>query len=102
VITPVAPVTPPTRPTPTPATQEPSPEPAALAEPDFRALVLRHLERQLESAGLILAQVRDPAWLGRQSAADLAALYGVVFDRAARILAALPAETEDDHTAGER
>jgi hypothetical protein len=77
-----------------PVPQEHAPSPAEPRDPDFRALVLGLLEAQLRAADRILAQTRDPAWLGRQSAAELALLYGVLFEKSARILGALP--TGDD------
>jgi len=61
-------------------------------DPDFRALVLHYLQESLEAGERILGQTRDPQWLGRQNAGDLAVFMGVAFDKAARILAALPAD----------
>lgn len=58
---------------------------------DYGALVLRHLELGFAAAERILAQTADSAWLGKQPANDLAVFYGVVFDKLARILSALPA-----------
>jgi transposase-like protein len=66
---------------------------------DYAALVLRHLELGLAAAERILEQTQDKGWLGEQSAGELATLYGVIFDKQARILSALPAgagrEAED-------
>src|SRR5262252_6612680 len=61
------------------------------SDPDFRALTLKHLEEILVALGRVTAQAADAQWLGRQSAHDLAIFYGVLFDKGARILAALPA-----------
>ena len=39
---------------------------------------------------------RDPAWIAQQSAADLAVLYGVSFDKAYHLAAALQATPDDE------
>lgn len=59
--------------------------------PDYRGLILRHMELGLAAAERILAQTQDAVWLGKQSAGELAVFYGVVFDKIARVASALPA-----------
>lgn len=61
-------------------------------DPDFRALVLHYLQESLEAGERILGQTRNQAWLDKQPAGELAVFLGVVFDKAARILEALPGE----------
>ena len=61
-------------------------------EPDFRALTLHFLQESLSAGERILRQTADPAWLAQQRAGELAVFYGVVFDKAARILGALADE----------
>lgn len=56
---------------------------------DYSAVVLEHLELAFVALDHILRQTHDPVWLGKQSAAELATLYGVVFDKQARVLAAI-------------
>lgn len=63
-------------------------------DPDFRALTLHYLQESLQAGERILGQTRNPAWLDKQSAGELAVFLGVVFDKAARILAALPGDGE--------
>jgi transposase-like protein len=46
------------------------------------------LEESIETLTTQARVVRDDAWLRRQSAADLAVLHGVMFDKTARLLAA--------------
>jgi transposase-like protein len=46
------------------------------------------LEESIETLTTQARAVRDDAWLRRQSAADLAVLHGVMFDKTARLLAA--------------
>jgi transposase-like protein len=62
-------------------------------DPDFRALVLRYLKESLEAGERVLGQTRNQAWLDKQPAGELAVFLGVVFDKAARILAALPGQS---------
>ena len=68
---------------------DPRKEQHAEAEVDFRKLTLRYLEHSLAAGERVLGQTEDKDWLGKQSAADLAVFLGVVFDKAARVLAAL-------------
>jgi Homeodomain-like domain len=63
-----------------------------LDEPDFRGLTLHFLQESLSAGERILRQTADPAWLAQQRAGELAVFYGVVFDKAARILGALADE----------
>ena len=61
-------------------------------DPDFRALTLHYLQESLQAGERILGQTRNQAWLDKQPAGELAVFLGVVFDKAARILAALPGD----------
>lgn len=72
------------------------PEADPQQEKDYAALVLRHLELGLAAAERILSQTGDAAWLGKQSAGELATFYGVIFDKQARILAALPSQYDPE------
>lgn len=63
-------------------------------DPDFRALTLHYLHESLEAGERILGQTRNQAWLDKQPAGELAVFLGVVFDKAARILEALPGDGE--------
>jgi len=62
--------------------------------PDYTKMVLAHLERAFVALDHILDQAAEPGWLAKQSADHLATFYGVVFDKQARVLAAL--RTPDD------
>jgi transposase-like protein len=63
-------------------------------DPDYRELVLAHLRKGLEASERVLDQTRDAGWLKQQSAEGLAHFYGVVFDKIARIVAALPVDED--------
>ena len=56
----------------------------AIGEP-----VSRYLEDSIETLDGQVREMRDPVWLQQQSAAALAMLHGVLFDKTARMLAAL-------------
>ncbi len=51
--------------------------------------VYRYLEDSIETLDGQVREMRDPVWLQQQSAAALAMLHGVLFDKTARMLAAL-------------
>lgn len=58
-------------------------------------LVFDNLEAMLEAQNAILAHVStDTEWLRKQDASELAVLFGVIGDKAFRILQALPDGTE--------
>ena len=57
-------------------------------------LVADYLAEILETLTAQSRFARDPEWLGRQNAADLAILHGVLNDKAVRILAALQSPDE--------
>ena len=56
--------------------------------------VYGYLEESITTLGAQARFVRDPAWLKQQSAADIAMLHGVMFDKTARLLGALQLESE--------
>jgi hypothetical protein len=62
------------------------------------ALIEDHLRTSLESATMIARKAAEnDAWLRQQTASDVAVLYGVMTDKAVRILEAIePADDEAD------
>ncbi len=50
------------------------------------AQLLNYLEESIETQRVQAACMRDPAWLLQQNAAGLAMLFGMVFDKTARLL----------------
>ncbi len=70
---------------------------------DLGELVYGLVEESINTMVAQLRFARDPEWLARQNAADLAVLFGVTADKATRLLAAFrpatPAET-DEHPEG--
>lgn len=63
-----------------------------VAEPQKNALgeqLYGYLEESIDTLSAQVRFARDPAWLRQQNAADLAMLYGVMFDKTWRMLAAL-------------
>jgi transposase-like protein len=71
------------------------------AEPQKQAeigeLVLNHIRSALLALNAQAVLAADPAWLAAQPASELAVLYGVMADKAHRLLAALePAPEHDD------
>jgi transposase-like protein len=58
-------------------------------DPDYRAMTLSYLGESLAAGERILRQTADAEWMGKQSAGELGVFLGIVFDKAARILAAL-------------
>lgn len=63
---------------------------------DIGELVLAHVESALLALKAQADFVCDPAWLTKQSGADVAVLYGVLSDKAHRILSALESAEPDD------
>ena len=59
-------------------------------------LIIDNLEAQLEATKTIVAIVQDGEWLRSQQASELAVFFGVISDKAFRILEALPGDEEDD------
>jgi|ERR1041384_3740112 hypothetical protein len=57
-------------------------------------LIEQHLVASLIAAAKIMQQVHDPEWIAKQSAAELAVLYGVTSDKAFRILEAIERANE--------
>lgn len=55
---------------------------------DLSKLVVKHLQQQFTAQEAILAQANDAEWLSKQSARDLAVLFGVISDKQVRILEA--------------
>jgi transposase-like protein len=55
--------------------------------------VYSFLEESIETLAAQVRFARDEAWLRRQSAADLAMLFGVLNDKTVRLLAALQPDT---------
>lgn len=55
---------------------------------DLGELVYGLVEESINTMVAQLRFARDPAWLARQNAADLAVLFGVTADKATRLLAA--------------
>lgn len=51
-------------------------------------LIEGHLNESLKAAAAIARKTRDNAWLSKQNAADIAVFYGVLTDKAVRILEA--------------
>lgn len=52
-------------------------------------LISNNLEASFEARGNILKQTQDAQWLSRQSASELATLYGVAADKEFRVLEAI-------------
>lgn len=62
---------------------------------DIGELVIDYLRASLTTLTAQQAFFRDTAWLRKQDAAELAALHGIIADKAFRILAALEDNPED-------
>ena len=60
------------------------------------ALVVEYLIANLETLKAQLESLRDPDWLKRQEASELAVLHGVLADKSIRLLEALTAGTEEE------
>lgn len=60
-----------------------------IKKPDIGDLVEEHLRNELETLSVIAEHTKDKEWLGKQSANDVAVLYGVMSDKAHAKLAAL-------------
>jgi hypothetical protein len=59
------------------------------SEPSINELVTAHLTTALEAANALARRIRDDKeWFARQSAYDIAMLYGTLSDKAIRIYAA--------------
>lgn len=58
-------------------------------------LVIAHLKASLNAASNIANIANQPDWLSKQDAAELGAFYGILSDKAVRILEALEASGED-------
>jgi hypothetical protein len=59
------------------------------SEPSLHELVTAHLTTALEAANALARSIRDDReWFARQSAYDIAMLYGTLSDKAIRIYAA--------------
>lgn len=56
---------------------------------ELLGLVIEHTRANLAALAAIAQHCQDKAWLNKQSAHDLAYLYGITFDKAARLLASL-------------
>lgn len=64
---------------------------------DIGERVLGYLEESLETLTAQVRLARDPNWVHRQTANDLAIFHGVLADKTTRILAALaPVDSEPD------
>lgn len=57
-------------------------------------LVIDNLEAELSTLIAMQHVFRDKEWLKKQSASELAVLYGVIKDKAIRVLEALPDSAE--------
>jgi transposase-like protein len=68
---------------------------------DIGDLVASYLRELLQTLAVQQRHFRDKAWLGQQSAADLAVLHGVSADKAFRILEAIrPDDGPESPTGG--
>lgn len=64
------------------------------------SLIEAHLRASLEAASNIAGQTRNVQWLDKQSADDIAVFYGVLTDKAVRILeAGEEAQSREDEPA---
>lgn len=76
------------------------PSDLAQIEPEKRArlgdLIERHLTSSLEACEAIAEHATDGRWLAKQSASELAVLYGVMTDKAVRIIEATQMAHGDD------
>lgn len=59
-------------------------------------LIIDNLEAQLEATKSIAKVVQDGDWIRKQPASELAVLFGVISDKAFRILEALPGDDDDE------
>lgn len=59
-------------------------------------LIIDNLEAQLEATKSIAQVVSDGEWVKKQPASELAILFGVISDKAFRILEALPDDDGDE------
>jgi transposase-like protein len=62
---------------------------------DLGGLVTAYLQESLITLQAQAKHFRDPAWLGKQPAAELAVLHGVLADKTLRILTAIDTHTDD-------
>lgn len=61
-------------------------------------LIIDNVEAELETTKQMQNVFRDETWLKKQSASELAVLYGVIKDKTFRVLEALPDESAKDET----
>jgi transposase-like protein len=59
-------------------------------------LIEGHLSESLKAAATIARKTNDDAWLTKQNAADIAVFYGVLTDKAVRILEAAESAREPE------
>lgn len=64
-------------------------------------LIIDNLEAEMLTTIEMLNVFKDKEWLKKQSASELAVLYGVIKDKTFRILEALPGESDESEPVGE-
>jgi len=62
---------------------------------DIGVLLVKYLETNLEALQAQAEAFKDPAWLKKQTASDVAVLHGVMTDKAVRLLEALSNAASD-------
>lgn len=64
-------------------------------------MVEGYLRQSVVTMAALMQHFADPAWLMRQNAADLAVLYGMTFEKFARVMAAMQTAQDQREQAGE-
>lgn len=62
------------------------------------SLIIDNVEAEFETMIAMQDVFTDKKWLEKQSASELAVLYGVIKDKAIRVLEALPDDADDEAT----
>lgn len=65
-------------------------------------LIEGHLVTSLKAAAAIAGKTKDDSWLTKQNAADIAVFYGVLTDKAVRILEAAESANQSGGESGEK
>ena len=66
----------------------------------LRRRIVEHTNANLDALAAIAQHVQNPAWLLKQNAHDLAILYGVIFDKLARLAVAVAGDGPDESDGG--
>lgn len=59
-------------------------------------LIVDNIETMLETTKAMLHVLQEADWIEKQSASEIAVLFGVIADKTYRLLEAMPEDAEDD------